>query len=157
MKIIVRTEQDRNRLREIVVGMSIDTPKEVVVNEHKANRSVSQNALMWKWITVIASELGETKEEVHERYKERFLVPIFRRDDTEYSSMIEAVIAVHRSGLRNEAKRLKVEIVRLTSTTKMNVQQFTEYLNDIDADARSMNLQLPKPEDLYREAFGLAK
>lgn len=155
MKTVIRTESDRNRAVEIVSRLNLDKPQEVEIREWKKNRSVAQNSLLWKWLTVIAAELGESKDEVHERYKEKLLVPILRRDDSDFAAMIISVNAVHASGMRAEALALKKEIVRLTSTTQMNVHQFTEYLNDIEIDARNLGIILPHPEDLYNDALGI--
>lgn len=154
MKTVIRTEADRNRAVEIVSRLNLDKPQEIEVREWKKNRSVAQNSLLWKWLTVIAAELGESKDEVHERYKEKLLVPILRRDDPDFAAMIVSVNAVHASGMKDEAMALKREIVRLTSTTQMNVHQFTEYLNDIELDARNLGIILPHPEDLYNDALG---
>lgn len=154
MKTIIRTESDRNRAVEIVSRLNLDKPQEIEVREWKKNRSASQHRLYWQWNTVIAAELGESKDEVHERNKERFLVTILRRDDPDFAAMIGSVNAVHASGMKDEAMALKREIVRLTSTTQMNVNQFTEYLNDIELDARNLGIILPHPEDLYNDALG---
>ncbi len=154
MKTVIRTESDRNRAVEIVSRLNLDKPQEVEIREWKKNRSVAQNSLLWKWLTVIAAELGESKDEVHERYKEKLLVPILRRDDPDFAAMIGSVNAVHASGMKAEAMALKKEIVRLTSTTQMNVRQFTEYLNDIELDARNLGIILPHQEDLYNDAMG---
>jgi hypothetical protein len=154
MKTVLRTEQDRNRLREIVEGLTLDPPQEVEIREFKANRSVAQHRLLWVWNTVMGAELGESKEEIHERNKERFLVPIYERDDLEFAEMIEAVREVYRAGMKDRAQMLFKRIVKLTSTTTANVKQMTEYLDEIEKDARNLNIQLPHPEDLYREAFG---
>lgn len=154
MKTVIRTESDRNRAVEIVSRLNLDKPQEVEIREWKKNRSVAQNSLLWKWLTVIAAELGESKDEVHERYKEKLLVTILRRDDPDFAAMIGSVNAVHASGMKSEAMALKKEIVRLTSTTQMNVHQFTEYLNDIELDARNLGIILPHPEDLYNDAMG---
>lgn len=154
MKTVIRTESDRNRAVEIVSRLNLDKPQEVEIREWKKNRSVAQNSLLWKWLTVIAAEFGESKDEVHERYKEKLLVPILRRDDSDFAAMIGSVNAVHASGMKAEAMALKKEIVRLTSTTQMNVHQFTEYLNDIELDARNLGIILPHPEDLYNDALG---
>ena len=154
MKTVIRTAEDRNRAVEIVSRLNLDKPQEVEIREWKKNRSAAQNSLLWKWLTVIAAELGESKDEVHERYKEKLLVPILRRDDPDFAAMIGSVNAVHAKGMKSEAIALKREIVRLTSTTQMNVQQFTEYLNDIELDARNIGIILPHPEDLYNDALG---
>ena len=154
MKTVIRTAEDRNRAVEIVSRLNLDKPQEVEIREWKKNRSAAQNSLLWKWLTVIAAELGESKDEVHERYKEKLLVPILRRDDPDFAAMIGSVNAVHARGMKAEAGALKKEIIRLTSTTDMNVHQFTEYLNDIEIDARNLGIILPHPEDLYNDALG---
>ena len=154
MKTVIRTDADRNRAVEIVNRVPIDPPQEIEIREWKKNRLAAQNSLLWKWLTVIASELGESKEDVHARYKEKLLVPILRRDDPDFAAMIGSVNAVHASGMKAEALALKREIVRLTSTTQMNVHQFTEYLNDIELDSRNFGIILPHPEDLYNDALG---
>ena len=154
MKTVIRTESDRNRAVEIVSRLNLDKPQEVEIREWKKNRSAAQNSLLWKWLTVIAAELGESKDEVHKRYKEKLLVQILRRDDPDFAAMIGSVNAVHAQGMKAEAVALKREIVRLTSTTQMSVQQFTEYLNDIELDARNIGIILPHPEDLYNDALG---
>lgn len=154
MKTVIRTESDRNRAVEIVSRLNLDKPQEVEIREWKKNRSASQHRLYWQWNTVVAAELGESKEEVHERNKERFFVPIMRRDNPDFAAMIGSVNAVHAQGMKAEAMALKKEIVRLTSTTQMNVHQFTEYLNDIELDARNLGIILPHPEDLYNDALG---
>ena len=154
MKTVIRNEADRNRAVEIVKRVPIDPPQEIEIREWKKNRSSSQHRLYWQWNTVIAAELGETKEEVHERNKERFLVPIMWRDDANYSEMIGYIQEVHKQGMKSQAWALKRQVVRLTTTTQLNVMQFTEYLNEIEADARNLGIVLPHPEDLYNDAMG---
>jgi hypothetical protein len=108
---------------------------------------------MWLWNTIIGAELGESKEDVHERNKRRFLVPIYERDDPEYAAMIEAVREVHRHGMKAQAETMAKKITVLTSTTKATVDQLTEFLNEIERDAASLGIMLPRPDDVYREAM----
>lgn len=128
---------------------------EVVVMEHKKDRSILQNSLYWLWNTVISNELGMTKEEVHDDFKGRMLVRIYERDDDGYAAMIQSVRKVHSEGFRKEAKALSDHIIKLTSTTNATVKQFTEYLNDIERDMMGKNIVLPHPEDRYYEAMGI--
>ena len=124
----------------------------VEVKQPKDIRSSAQNRLVWVWNTFIAGETGETKEEVHERMKRRFLVPIFTRDDPAYAEMIAAVNEVHRNGLMAQAKLLSNEIVRLTSTSRASVKQMTEYLTDMEHGCNGDGIYLPHTED-YHDAF----
>lgn len=128
---------------------------EVIVREHKSDRSTAQNALYWLWVTVLAGEHGLTKEDVHADLKKRLLLPIYERDDLGYGAMVQAVRKVHTEGYREDAQALADEIVRLTSTTRANVDQFTEYLNEIEKDSVGKGIYLPHPEDRYREAMGV--
>jgi hypothetical protein len=148
-QIIIKDKQTKDRACRIINDLDVDGNTEVVIRKHKMTRSAAQNSLLWKWYTVIALELGESKEEVHERYKGRFLVPIYERDDSAYAEMIEAVREVWRAGKKKDADILFKQIVKLTSTTTASVKQKAEYLNDIDADARSIGIRLPYPEDIY--------
>lgn len=154
------TKQTFHLINDSIRSRVIDAVKrapegmDVIIQKHTDNRSAAQQGLQWLWYTFIAGETGETKEEVHERYKERFLVPIYERDDTQYAEMIESVRSVHRGGMKKEAAAMKNEIVKLTSTTKANVQQMGEYLTEIERDNMGNGIYLPRPEDRYRDAMG---
>lgn len=130
---------------------------EVIVRPYKADRSALQNALLWKWYTVIGNEQGSSKEEVHTYYKGKFLVHIYERDDTEYAAMILAVRKVYQSGMKAEAKRLENAIIELTSTTRANVDQMREYLTEIDRDAQAKGIPLPRKDDMYYESMGIKR
>jgi hypothetical protein len=148
-KLIINSEGVRNRAIEIIktIPYSTSVVHEVVIQEHKKNRSLEMNALYWQWLTIIGNELGESKEECHERYKSDFLVHIYERDDPEYSATIEAIREVWRHGLKAEAAGLRKKIVSLTSTTGATVKQMSEYLHCIEMSAAKMAIRLPFPED----------
>jgi hypothetical protein len=154
--IILKTPELKRRAVEVISALVIDGPlMEVVVREHKKDRSAAQHSLLWLWYTVIANEMGETKEDVHYFCKRRFLVPIFTRDDPDgYGAMVEAVRTVHRAGLKADSKKMADQIVKLTSTTDCTVAQFTEYLNDIEKHYITIGVSLPHPEDRWIEAMG---
>jgi hypothetical protein len=148
-KLIINSEGVRNRCLEIVKSIPYSTSvvHEVIIREHKKDRSAEQNALYWQWLTIIGNELGESKEEAHERYKSEYLVHIFERDDTEYSAMIQALREVWKSGLKAEAAELRKKIVHLTSTTTANIKQMSEYMTAIEHHAASLAIRLPFPEE----------
>lgn len=152
---VIRGPEFKKAAIEFISAMPLDPTPEIVVRDHEEIRTLAQNSLYWLWNTVVAGELGETKGEIHRRYKKKFLVHIFERDDPEYAKMIESVRAVHRAGMKGEAKSLSDNIVRLTSTRDAKVKQFTEYLNDIEKDAMEMGIILPHPEDRYNLAMGI--
>ena len=151
---ILRNEEVQKTAANFVFEMPIDPLHEVIIRPHKKDRTAAQNALMWLWFTTIAGEHGETKEDVHEQYKGQILVHIYERDNPEYAEMIETVRGIHRDGKIKQAKQLHKAIVKLTSTTRATVEQFTEYLNDIEKDAISKGIKLEHPEDRYNLAMG---
>jgi|GEM_PF-783692 len=150
---IIRSDDQISRLNTFLTAQPSEPVLEVIVQDHKQDRSVLQNSLYWLWNGIISDELGWTKEEVHEDLKRRLLVPIYTRDDLEYSAMIQAVRKVHTKGFKDEAKAMSKQIVKLTSTTTAKVKQFTEYLKDIENDMISKGIVLPHPEDRYYQAM----
>ena len=152
---IIRSDNEIKRLNTFLEAQPKEPLLEVVVRGHKKDRSVSQNSLMWLWITIVSDELGWTKEEVHEDLKRRLLVPIYERDDTGFAAMIKAVRKVHTEGFKADAKAMSAQIIRMTSTTGATVKQFTEYLKEIERDMISKGISLPHPEDRYYSALGI--
>ena len=149
-KLVINSEGVRKRCIEIVKAIPYSTSviHEVVIREYKRNRSAEANALYWQWLTIIGNELGESKEDLHERYKSDFLVHIYERDDPEYSATIEAIREVWRHGMKTEAAGLRKKIVHLTSTTTATTAQMSEYMQSIERHATSLAISLPHPEDL---------
>lgn len=132
-----------------------EDPYEVIVRPHKKERSLLQNSLYWKWLTVIGNEYGVSKDDVHEDLKRRFLVSIYERDDLQYCEMIMTLRKMYTQGYKEDSKKLHDQVVRLTSTTNATVKQFAEYLTEIERDAASNDIALPHPEDLYNPAMGV--
>lgn len=145
---ILRTEQIKRRLCEVLNLIPIDEEniQEVVIRPYKRNRSKLQNHFYWVILGLIAREIGTTKDELHETYKERFLVPIYERDDPEYAKMMETVRDVWRKGMKTEARTLRKQVIGLTSTTNATVAQMQEYLNEIESHANSLGIFLPPME-----------
>jgi hypothetical protein len=125
---------------------------EVIVREHKKKREVLQNSLYWKWLSVIADELGNTKEDVHYDLKGRILVRIYERDDLEYCEMINTIRKL-RVTHKVQAAILARKIIKLTSTTTATVKQFAEYLTEIERDMIGKGIILPHKEDLYYDSL----
>ena len=146
-KILLLSEEHRNRVLTIIKALPLTPTLEIIIQEHGKNRSLDSNALYWSWMTIIGNELGEPKEEVHERYKDKFLVNIYDRDNPEYAEMIQSLRNVWKHGMQDEAINLRKKIVALTSTTTATVKEMTEYLECIDRDAASLAIMLPHPDE----------
>lgn len=147
-RITCITPEHRNRALAIVGSVPIEPVHEVIIREAKRDRSADQNALYWQWLTIIGSELGMTKDELHEQCKSRHLVPIFTRDNEDYAAMVAAVQAVRSQGMIAEADALWSQVVRMTSTTDCSVRQMTEYLNEIERGAGGLGIRLPHHGDI---------
>lgn len=146
-KLIIISPEVKNRAIEIIRALPLDVIHSVEVKEHKRNRSAEANALYWQWLTIIGNELGESKEDVHERYKSDYLVHIYERDDPEYSAMLQALRDIWRQGMKAEAAGLRKKIVHLTSTTTATTAQMSEYMDSIARHAASLAIRLPFPDD----------
>ena len=146
-KIIIVSEEHRARAVAIINSLPLDPVQEIIIRERKKDRSADQNSLYWKWLTIIGNELGEGKEDLHERYKDKFLVQVYERDNDEYAGMIQALRNVYQHGLRQEALSLRRKIVSLTSTTTATVKQMAEYLQNIERDAATLAIRLPTMEE----------
>lgn len=91
-------------------------------------RSLSQNALMWMWFTCIEKETGTDKVDVHDHYCKKFL--------------------------RRRICMKGVEDVVVSSTSKLNTLQMTDFLNKVQADAATeFGITLPLPDDQYYNEF----
>jgi hypothetical protein len=141
--IILSSAELKRRAVAIINGLALDPVHEVVIREHKKNRSLEQNAFYWEILTIIGNALGESKEAVAERYKDKFLVQIYERDDPEYAEMVQSLREVWKQGMKKEAVNLRKRIVSFTSTTSANVSQMAEYLTNIERDAASLGIRLP--------------
>ena len=128
MKIILASPAHKKRVIDFIDSLPYDPQWSVECKIHKATRSLEQNNLYWEWLTVIKKHvyetLGEifTEEDLHDYYRKKFLP-----------------VTVKQMG--------KEEIVRLTSTTKLNVTKMSEYMTKIDHFCvERLNLLLPTPD-----------
>lgn len=148
----IKTESDLKLVLDFLNSQTGEV--EILIREPSKDRSLLQNQLYWMWVTIIADELGHTKEEIHEDLKKRLLCPIFERDEPGYAEMINSVRKIYTQGFKQDAIKLHEHIVRLTSTTSATVSQFTEYLKEIERDMVGKGIILPHPEDRYQFAMG---
>lgn len=131
--IIKDTETKEGAIEEI---RSLDLTKKwtVTVKPYKRNRSLAQNRLYRMWLNVIYKHTGELEDDLHKDLAYKFL-----------DSKVE-----ERDGKT---------VIWVRSTTTLNVQEFTEYLNKIEQWAHFLTVDddnpftLPHPEDTYYEAL----
>lgn len=100
---------------------------EVSVRLHKEKRSNPQNALYHSWLNIICKETKNDHETVHKALAKMFLGV----DVCEFGGQ---------------------KIAKIKSTTTLNTEEFTEYLNNVEAFAATeLGIILPHPDDrLYQ-------
>ena len=80
---------------------------ELTVRHRKKIRTINQNNLYWVYLSLIAESTGNTDQELHEFFKEEFIVP----DEIELFG--------------KKSRRYK-------STTKMSPMEFSDYIKKIE-------------------------
>ena len=100
----------------------------IVIKKASEKRSVPQNDLMWMWLTCIERETGTPKDDIYMYYCKKFLMKTIQVGE-------------------------KWERIYTTSS-KLNTEQMTEFLNRIQADAATeLGITLPRPEERFVEQF----
>ena len=100
----------------------------ITIKRMNTKRSIAQNDLMWMWFECISRETGTSKDDIYMYYCKKFLCKIITIGET----------------------REKI----YSTSSKLNMEQMTEFLNNIQADAaQELGIRLPLPEDRFFEAF----
>lgn len=142
--IVIRDERTRQRAASFVANLAVGKPLQVDIKPFKRNRSVAQNAVYWRTITIIGNELGYSKDEMHRMVKECLLLPILERDDPDVDRLASVLKA------QGEEKSLATVL----STKHLTVAQFSELIQDVESFAGDMGIGLPSPDEQYYEAMG---
>lgn len=102
--------------------------RELVFRKQERRRSNDQNRLMWLWLTCIADETGNNKQDLHDYYCKKFLS-------------------------RSMSINGKSELVNY-GTSGLNTETMTYFLNSVQADAASeLGITLPDPDDAAWSEF----
>jgi len=121
-----------DQLREVFNTISkADLSKGFVIEwkRKKEIRSTDQNALYWLWLTCLERETGNDKNDLHDHFREVFLP----------YQLVDV---------------LGSQKMRLTSTSGLSKEQFSDYLNKIQVFSSSeLAVILPNPEDLRFNDF----
>ena len=128
MNFILRNGKIRSNAIEHIMGLELSTLHEVVVRPFKDNRSKAQNRLYWKWIPYLADFCGDTNNKMHRELKGKFL-----------GFDVDVIAGEVTKELRS-SKGLKVD-------------EFTNYLREVESLALDYGVNLPHPDD-YNLAMG---
>ena len=109
---------------DCLLALSANGEYELSVSKRKSKRSLDQNALMWKWFSVIEDATGSDMQDVHDYYCKKFL---------------KRIVSV---GNHDE--------VVVGGTRNLNTAEMAEFLTKVQADVASeFGIALPTAEDLY--------
>lgn len=101
---------------------------QITIKKASQKRSVPQNDLMWMWLACIERETGTPKDDVYMYYCKKFLIKTI-------------TIGYKQERIYN-------------TSSKLNTEEMTEFLNKIQADAATeLGIRLPLPEDRFFEQF----
>jgi len=128
MKRKLTSDLDRNMVIAYIQRLDLKKLYTVEVIEKKSTRSISQNSLMWLWLTCISFETGNDRDELHDIFKKKWTEP-------------KKVV-------------LFGEEIDRYSTADLNTTQFKYYLDKIQVFASTeLSITLPDPEDRYWNEF----
>jgi len=119
-RIIIREERQRQHAIDRIHALNITTVWDISIKPYKKNRSLEQNALMWKLYDILGSELGYTPDEMHE--------------------------ALMRIGLMPKIVDTIDGPVEVYTTRKLTVKPMAEYLDSIYRFAAEHGIKLPMPD-----------
>lgn len=133
MRVIHKDQPKEKILKAAVRDFYMQHPEVdkamIEIKEYKNSRSIAQNNLLHMWITIIAGELGYTKDAMKTILVEKFLG-------------------------YDEVKTKSDKVIKtLRSTSKLKVDEFTQFLKDIDMFMAEWSITLPHPDD-YKLAMG---
>lgn len=128
--IIIRNESLRKAALFTIGALDLEKPWKLTIERETKRRTLSQNALLWKWVDEVVRHVhehtGHDKDEIHEFFKAKFLP------------------AQH--------VQIESEVILYRSTKDLSKTEMTEYMNKIYAWATTeLGLFLPVPEDLGRD------
>jgi len=119
----ITDSQRKDNCKKFIDSLDEGDKWEVVIQERKNKRRLSQNRLMWLWIPYLSEHFGYTKDQMHVELKYAFI------------------------GEESWTNRKGQVRSRPISTTTLTVKEFAEYLNKIDLLARRFDIELPQPDD----------
>ena len=136
-KMVANTQEQLKAMMLDALMGGMEYPLSIEIKEHKAKRSLSQNALYWVWLDYMAKHFSKkvpscTDEQMHDLMRHKFLG---YEDKT-----------IGRTEIKGQ----------LASTKKLEVAAMSEYMMKIEAWAAEHGCLLPvvacKAYQDYREA-----
>lgn len=135
---VIKTDADFDAL-----GHLLTTVKRPFTVEWRAgaDRTLEQNALMWKWAGEAAAQLGDrTADEVQREWKLTIGVPILRSENEDFC-------AFYDQALRPRSYADKIAAMPFVPVTSiMTVPQMRKFMDAVEQNAASNGICLTIPE-----------
>lgn len=129
MKFIIHNQESLQGVIEYISKLNLEKRYEINITLKREKRTIPQNRLYWLYVTCIADETGNSKEDIHNHLKQTFL-------------KVEDMIIGNAS------------IAKTISTTKLSTSMMANYINQIVVWASSeCGIILPDPADYVWEQF----
>lgn len=128
MKYTIHNTESLSHVQHVISNLDCEKKWDVEIKRKTSGRSLSQNALYWRWMSKIASlvsdHTGYEKDEVHELFKERFLDP-----------KIIVIADIEK---------------KIYSTKGLTTKQMADYMNAVDRFCiQELGIGLPIPEEMH--------
>ncbi len=124
VEFILRDASIRASAIQHINELNMDVVYSVEVKRYRKNRTLGQNALFHKWLSMIAEETGNDKDDIKEYYREKFIPKTTR-------TIAGEVVLVNRS------------------TSSLNTAEMAALMEKIHAHAATFfSIALPFPGDL---------
>lgn len=125
-RFIIHEQKQINSAVEHIKKLELGGQHEIIVRKFVKKRSDDQNRLYFKLLELISKETGHDKDSLHEYFKKRY-------------------------GIWDVEKIFGEEIPVPLSTTKYGTKKFSEYMTQVEAEAASLGIVLPHPNDWMTE------
>ncbi len=126
---IIDSKEKRKKVAQEVVRLPGSPVYSVEIKPYKKNRSLAQNRTMWMWYAVLAEHLNCESEDIHEEMKVR-------------------VLGVERRTVLGQP------LIIPKSTTDLDVEGMSRFMEAIQALAADMDVVLPLPDDFHYAMYG---
>ncbi len=123
------TPKDKEAVKSVIDKLPEGVRFDVSIKRHRERRTIDQNRLYFLWLACISNETGNSKDDLHEYFKQQYL-------GFEQRAVLNGRVYIN------------------PSTSALDTKQFTDYLNKIQIFANTeLGIILPAREDLEFTQF----
>lgn len=127
MKYTIHNPDSLKHVQHVISNMDCEKKWSVEIKRKTSGRSLSQNALYWRWMNEIAALVSEhtgyEKDEVHELFKAKFLTP--------------------------KIVRVGIDEIKTYSTKGLTTKEMVDYMDRVDRYCiQALGISLPLPVEM---------